>query len=652
MPVWWCPKLETVLANEEVVEGVSEVGGYLVERRPMRQWMLKITAYADRLLEDLEGLDWPENIKEMQRNWIGRSEGADVVFKVEKPDEVIKVFTTRPDTLFGATYIVLAPEHSLVDKLCLAERKAEVEKYRQEAARKSDLERTELAKDKTGVDIGARAINPVNGEAIPIWVSDYVLISYGSGAIMAVPGHDQRDWEFARQFHLPIVEVISGGNIEKEAYLGDGTLVNSPLIDGLSVEKAKEKITAWLEKEKAGKKAINYRLRDWLFSRQRYWGEPVPLLHLEDGSVVPLEEKELPLRLPEVESYEPSGDGQSPLAKIKEWMETKGPDGKPARREANTMPQWAGSCWYYLRYLDPKNDQQAWGKKQEKYWMPVDLYVGGAEHAVLHLLYARFWHKVLYDLGLVSTKEPFRKLVNQGMILGEDGEKLSKSRGKAINPDEVVAEHSADGMRLYEMFMGPLEKAKPWSTRGIEGVTRFLSRVWRLLTDESGEIKATIKDQAPGEEESRAVNRVIARVSGDIEGMHFNTAISAMMEFVNEAYGWSGLCRGTAEKLMLILSPFSPHLCEELWQNLGHEKSLAYESWPEYDAATLKEETFTLVVQISGKVRDKLECASGSSEDEQVELALGSARVAKLLAGKEIVKKISVKGRLVNLVIR
>jgi leucyl-tRNA synthetase len=536
----WCPALGTVLANEEVVGGVSERGGHPVIRKPMRQWMLRITKYAERLLKDLDGVDWPESIKKLQTDWIGKSIGADADFKVDGFDEVIRVFTTRPDTLFGATYMVLAPEHPLVDKITNDQRKEAVRKYREEAARKSDLDRTDLAKEKTGEPLGAYAINPVNNEKIPIWISDYVLISYGTGAIMSVPAHDERDFEFAKKFDLPIIPVVEPDDSEQAeqvkqgelCFVGDGRAINSGQFNGLSTSEFKERITNWLAEKGLGKKAVNYKLRDWLFSRQRYWGEPFPIFHTEGGRILGLSEEDLPLELPEAEDYKPAGTGESPLANIDDWVNVTLPDGSKAKRETNTMPQWAGSCWYYLRYLDPNNSQQGWDGEKEKYWMPVDLYIGGAEHAVLHLLYARFWHKLLYDLSYVSTKEPFKKLVNQGMILGEDGQKMSKSRGNVINPDKVVAGYGADSMRLYEMFMGPLESIKPWSMQGVEGVYRFLQKAWRMIVDaDTDRLCDEVKDTDADEATLRLLNQTIKKVGDDVESFSFNTAISAMMIF-------------------------------------------------------------------------------------------------------------------------
>ena len=594
VPVNWCPALGTVLANEEVVGGVSERGGHPVIRRPMRQWMLRITKYAERLLDDLKEVDWPESIKKLQVDWIGKSVGAEVCFKVDGHDEEMWVFTTRPDTLFGATYMVMAPEHPLVDVITADSHKAAVKEYRDAAARKSDLDRTDLAKEKTGVFTGDYAINPVNGKKMPIWISDYVLISYGTGAIMAVPAHDDRDFEFAKKFDLPIIQVVEPpdpDDVERVhrgelCFTGDGTAINSGPFNDLSTPQFKEKITAWLAERDLGHRAVNYKLRDWLFSRQRYWGEPFPILHMEDGRIIGLSEDELPLRLPEVEDYKPPGTGESPLAKVTEWVNVTLPDGTKAKRETNTMPQWAGSCWYYLRYLDPRNSQRGWDPAKENYWMPVDLYIGGAEHAVLHLLYSRFWHKFLYDRGYVSTKEPFQKLVNQGMILGEDGQKMSKSRGNVVNPDHVVTEYGADSMRLYEMFMGPLEAMKPWSMQGVQGVYRFLQKAWRLIVDEeTGEPAEAIREATPNEETLRLLHQTIRKVGSDIETFGFNTAISAMMILANHLGRLEVMPRFVVEPFILILAPFAPHIAEELWQRLGHVQSLAYEPWPRYDAA-------------------------------------------------------------------
>ncbi|MBO8171478.1 MAG: leucine--tRNA ligase [Bacillaceae bacterium] len=651
VPVNWCPALGTVLANEEVIDGKSERGGHPVIRKPMKQWMLKITEYADRLLEDLEELDWPESIKEMQRNWIGRSEGAQVRFKVDGTDEEFEVFTTRPDTLFGATYCVLAPEHKLVDKITTPEQKEQVEAYREQAAHKNDLERTDLNKEKTGVFTGAYAVNPANGERIPIWIADYVLITYGTGAIMAVPGHDERDWEFARKFDLPVKEVVQGGNLEKEPYTSDGPHVNSEFLNGLNNKDAIEKMIQWLEKEGKGERKISYRLRDWLFSRQRYWGEPIPVIHLEDGTIKPIPEDELPLELPEVDQIKPSGTGESPLANVENWVNTTDPEtGKPARRETNTMPQWAGSCWYYLRFIDPHNDQELCSKEKQEKWLPVDLYIGGAEHAVLHLLYARFWHKVLYDLGVVTTKEPFQKLVNQGMILGENGEKMSKSRGNVVNPDDIVEEYGADTLRVYEMFMGPLEASKPWNTTGVDGAHRFLNRVWRLYVKDDGALNPAIVDEAGSRDFQRVWHETIKKVTEDLENLQFNTAISQLMVFINEAYKTDKLPKKAMEDFVLLLSPIAPHISEELWQRLGHDQTLAYEPWPTYDESLLKVDEVEIVVQLNGKVKHKMMVAADADKAQMEKQVMEDPRTKELLEGKTVRKVIVVPGKLVNIV--
>ncbi len=650
VPVNWCPALGTVLANEEVIDGKSERGGHPVVRKPMKQWMLRITAYADRLLDDLDGLDWPEGIKAMQRDWIGKSIGAEVDFPVQGHEAAISVFTTRPDTLFGATYMVLAPEHALVADITTEAQRADVQAYVEAAARKSERDRIADVKTKTGVFTGAHAINPVNGQPIPVWISDYVLASYGTGAIMAVPAHDQRDYEFAKAFGLDIVEVVSGGDISEEAYTGHGTLVNSGLLDGLPVPEAKQRITAWLEEKGVGKGTIQYKLRDWLFSRQRYWGEPFPLIHAEDGEIVLVPDAELPVTLPETDTYQPSGTGESPLAVIEDWVNVTLPDGRKGRRETNTMPQWAGSCWYYLRYLDAGNDQQAWAPEKERYWMPVDLYVGGAEHAVLHLLYSRFWHKVLFDLGFVSTKEPFQKLFNQGMILGENGEKMSKSRGNVVNPDDVIEAHGADAMRLYEMFMGPLEATKPWSTSGVEGVRRFLERVWRLAVDEETDA-LVVSDDAPSREAMRALHKTIKKVTEDIEGMRFNTAIAAMMELVNLLTKNGERPRAVVEPLVQLLAPFAPHLGEELWARLGHEGGISYVDWPAYDEALTVDDTITYAVQVNGKVRGQIELAKDVAKDDALAQAQALDNVQRFLEGKTLRRAIFVPGRMINFVV-
>ncbi len=655
VPVWWCEALGCVLANEEVVDGKSERGGHPVVRRPMKQWMLKITAYADRLLEDLSLVNWPASIKEMQKNWIGKSEGALVQFKVASQaakDSPIPVFTTRPDTLFGATYMVLAPEHELVLKITTAEQKQTVDTYQKKAASKSELERTELSKEKTGVFTGAYAVNPVNNEKIPIWIADYVLASYGTGAIMAVPAHDERDYEFAKKFGLKILEVVKGGDISKEAYIGDGTNVNSGFISNLPTAEAKKKITEWLAEKGLGKKSVNYKLRDWLFSRQRYWGEPIPVVHCPKCGIVPLSEAELPLKLPDMKDFKPTGNAEPPLAKANDWVETKCPKCHgPAQRETNTMPQWAGSCWYYLRYLDAKNPSAFCDRAKEKYWMPVDLYVGGAEHAVLHLLYSRFWHKVLYDLGFVSTKEPFTKLVNQGMILGEDGQKMSKSRGNVINPDFVVENYGADSMRLYEMFMGPLTQMKAWSMKGVEGVYRFLGRVWRLYTDRDGRLDPSIQESAPGENIKKLLHRTIKKVGEDIESLQLNTAISALMIFSNELAKEVVRSRSVMEKLALILSPFAPHLAEELWQLLGHKETLSFEKWPAYDAALIEDAVVEIAVMINGKIRSRIAVSSDWDEAAVEAVVLKDAKVIASLEGKRIVQRKYVPKKIFSLAV-
>lgn len=652
VPVNWCPALGTVLANEEVIDGKSERGGHPVIRKPMRQWMLKITAYADRLLEDLEELDWPESIKEMQRNWIGRSEGAQLSFPIDGHDGAIEVFTTRPDTLFGATYCVLAPEHELVSIITTGEQRAAVEAYREQAARKNDLERTDLAKEKTGVFTGAYAINPVNGAKVPVWIADYVLITYGTGAIMAVPGHDERDWEFAKKFDLPIVEVVEGGNLGEAPYTGDGPHVNSDFLNGLNNKEAIAKMIDWLEQKGKGERKITYRLRDWLFSRQRYWGEPIPVIHLEDGTIKPIPEEELPLVLPEVDQIRPSGTGESPLANVEDWVNTVDPEtGKPARRETNTMPQWAGSCWYYLRFIDPHNDQQLCSKEKQEKWLPVDLYIGGAEHAVLHLLYARFWHKVLYDLGVVATKEPFYKLVNQGMILGENGEKMSKSRGNVVNPDDIVNKYGADTLRIYEMFMGPLEASKPWNTTGVDGAHRFLSRVWRLFVQDDGSLNPAIGNGEGSEQFRRTWHKTVKKVTEDIENLRFNTAISQLMVFVNEAYKADQLPREAMEAFVLLISPLAPHIAEELWSRLGHQETLAYQPWPTYDESMLVEDEVEIVIQLNGKIKGKMMVPSDADKAAMEKIVLENGETKQLLEGKTVRKVITVPGKLVNIVV-
>ncbi len=653
-PVNWCPELGTVLANEEVIDGKSEVGGFPVIKKPIRQWVLKITAYAERLLADLDLLDWPESSKEMQRNWIGKSIGANVTFAVFGSAESFGVFTTRPDTLFGATFCVLSPEHALVKKITTPAQKPAVDAYVLGAAHKSDMERTALGKEKTGVFTGAYALNPVNGERAPIWIADYVLVTYGEGAIMAVPGHDERDHEFAVKFGLPIKRVLTGGDepdITVKAHTGDGELVNSGFLDQMMKAEAIAAMCAWLEKNGKGKKAITYKLRDWLFSRQRYWGEPFPLAHDKDGKVFAVAEADLPVLLPELDDFKPSGNAESPLARAGAWLEyTK--DGKTYRRETNTMPQWAGSCWYYLRYIDPKNDKAAWDKDKEKYWMPVDLYIGGAEHAVLHLLYARFWHKVLYDCGLVSTKEPFQRLIHQGIILGENNEKMSKSRGNVVNPDDVVAEWGADSLRLYEMFMGPLEAAKPWQTTGITGVHRFLKRVYRLVVDEDGALSKKIDAPANSPEFERTLHKTVKKVTEDTEALQFNTGIAAMMELVNAAYKEPQITRKAAETLALLVAPYAPHLGEEVWKILGHQETVAYAPWPTFDPALVEDDTVEIAVQVNGKVRATLTTAKTATKDQVMKAAKEHEGVKKWLEGKELAKEIFVPGKIVNFVVK
>ncbi|WP_416151564.1 leucine--tRNA ligase [Salipaludibacillus sp. HK11] len=647
----WCPALGTVLANEEVIDGKSERGNHPVERRPMKQWMLKITAYADRLLEDLEELDWPESIKDMQRNWVGRSEGADVHFTLEKTGEQFTVFTTRPDTLFGTTYLVFAPEHNWVAGITSAEQKEAVEAYQKKVATKSDLERTELAKEKSGVFTGGYAIHPITGEKLPIWIADYVLVNYGTGAIMAVPGHDERDYEFAQTFDLPIVEVVSGGDLSKEAYAGDGPHVNSDFVNDLENEEAIAKMCDWLVENKKGERQITYRLRDWLFSRQRYWGEPIPMIHWEDGTMEAVPEEELPLTLPDMDEFKPSGTGESPLANNEDWLFVTDPKtGKKGRRETNTMPQWAGSCWYYLRYIDPDNDEQLADPKKLEQWLPVDIYIGGAEHAVLHLLYARFWHKVLYDIGVVSTKEPFQKLYNQGMILGENHEKMSKSKGNVVNPDDIVVSHGADTLRLYEMFMGPLDASIAWSENGLDGARRFLDRVWRLMIDSEGHLNATIVDAQGTDEMTRVYHQTVKKVTEDFESLRFNTGISQMMVFVNEGYKQEKLSTSHLEGFIKLLAPVAPHLCEELWSRLGHEGSLSYSTWPVYNEALLVTNEVEIVVQVNGKVRSKLVVAKDASKDDLEKEALNIDKVKDEIEEKTVRKVIVVPGKLVNIV--
>ncbi|HGF8356438.1 TPA: leucine--tRNA ligase [Enterococcus faecium] len=646
----WVPELGTVISNEEVIDGKSERGGYDVVRKPMRQWMLKITAYADRLLDDLELVDWPESIKEMQRNWIGRSVGANIEFEVAGTDKSYTVFTTRPDTLFGATYSVLAPELDLVREITTPEQKAAVEAYIEETAKKSDLKRTDLAKEKTGVFTGAYAINPVNGKEIPIWIADYVLSSYGTGAIMAVPAHDERDFEFAQTFGLEILPVIEGGDVEKAAYTEDGTHINSEFLDGMNKQEAIDKMNEWLEENGVGKKEVSYRLRDWLFSRQRYWGEPIPIIHWEDGTVTAVPEEELPLRLPKTKNIKPSGTGESPLANIEEWVNVVDPvTGKKGRRETNTMPQWAGSSWYYLRYIDPHNKKELADYEKLKRWLPVDIYIGGAEHAVLHLLYARFWHKFLYDIGVVPTKEPFQKLYNQGMILGENNEKMSKSRGNVVNPDDVVETYGADTLRMYEMFMGPLDASIAWSENGLEGSRKFLDRVWRLIVDENNKMRDRITTLNDGKLD-KVYHQTVKKVTEDYENLHFNTAISQLMVFINEAYKVDALPYEYIEGFVQLLAPIAPHMGEELWAILGNDGGISYAPWPTYDEAALVEDEVEVVFQVNGKVRAKSNVPQDLGKDELEKAALANEIVQEYIEGKTVRKVIAVPNKLVNIV--
>jgi leucyl-tRNA synthetase len=689
VPVNFCPALGTVLANEEVHDGKYVETGDPVEKRLMTQWMLRITAYADRLVEELDGLDWPAGTLKMQRDWIGKSIGANVIFSVVGTGEPIPVFTTRPDTLFGGTYVVLAPEHPLVERITTPAQRAAVAAYCEGVARRSERERTADAVDapKTGMATGAHAVNPVNGAHIPVWVADYVLASYGTGAVFACPAHDERDWAFAKTFGLPIVEVVAGGDVDLAAYTGDGPHVNSEFLNGLDIEHAKQTVIAWLEEHELGERGVRYRLRDWLFSRQRYWGEPFPTIELGDGTVKCVPKDQLPVVLPEIDEYRPTRDGQPPLARATEWLETRDPEtGQPARRETNTMPQWAGSCWYYLRFLSPARDDVGWDPAEEKYWMPVDLYVGGAEHATLHLLYARFWHKVLYDAGCVSTKEPFQRLVHQGMIHKRsfrdahgkyhyesdveerDGasylkgtnqrvdaslEKMSKSRYNVVNPDDMCAQYGADAMRLYELFMGPLEDGIEWETSGVAGTRRFLDRVWRLLVDPETDTvagKVTADASSEDRELERALHAAIKKVTRSITDLRFNTAIAEMMIFVNEATKATTIPREWLTMFVKILSPFAPHLAEELWQRLGYHSTVAYAPWPAYDEAKLARDSMVLVVQVNGKVRGQIEVAPDASDAAILTAARADRNVQSFLAGKQITREIYVKGRLVNLV--
>ena len=646
----WCPALGTVLSNEEVIDGVSERGGHPVYRKPMKQWVLKITEYADQLLADLDDLDWPESLKDMQRNWIGRSEGAKVSFDVDNAEGKVEVFTTRPDTIYGASFLVLSPEHALVNSITTDEYKEKVKAYQTEASKKSDLERTDLAKDKSGVFTGAYATNPLSGEKVQIWIADYVLSTYGTGAIMAVPAHDDRDYEFAKKFDLPIIEVIEGGNVEEAAYTGEGKHINSGELDGLENEAAITKAIQLLEQKGAGEKKVNYKLRDWLFSRQRYWGEPIPVIHWEDGTMTTVPEEELPLLLPETDEIKPSGTGESPLANIDSFVNVVDEKtGMKGRRETNTMPQWAGSCWYYLRYIDPKNENMLADPEKLKHWLPVDLYIGGVEHAVLHLLYARFWHKVLYDLAIVPTKEPFQKLFNQGMILGEGNEKMSKSKGNVINPDDIVQSHGADTLRLYEMFMGPLDAAIAWSEKGLDGSRRFLDRVWRLMVNEDGTLSSKIVT-TNNKSLDKVYNQTVKKVTEDFETLGFNTAISQLMVFINECYKVDEVYKPYIEGFVKMLAPIAPHIGEELWSKLGHEESITYQPWPTYDEALLVDDEVEIVVQVNGKLRAKIKIAKDTSKEEMQEIALSNDNVKASIEGKDIMKVIAVPQKLVNIV--
>ena len=646
----WCPALGTVLANEEVVDGVSERGGHPVYRKPMRQWMLKITAYAERLLDDLELVDWPESIKEMQRNWIGRSEGSNVIFKIKDSDKEFTVFTTRPDTLYGATYAVMAPELPLVKEIMSNQQAEVVKAYIDSISLKSDLDRTELAKEKTGVFTGAYAINPVNGKEIPIWIADYVLATYGTGAIMAVPAHDTRDYEFAKKFDLEIIPVLEGGNVEEEAYTEDGLHINSDFLNGLDKATAIAKMNDWLSENGLGEKVVSYRLRDWLFSRQRYWGEPIPVIHWEDGTSTTVPENELPLLLPKTDQVKPSGTGESPLAVIDEWVNVVDPaTGMKGRRETNTMPQWAGSSWYFLRFMDPHNRNDLASKERLDYWQNVDLYIGGAEHAVLHLLYARFWHKFLYDIGIVPTKEPFQKLYNQGMILGENNEKMSKSKGNVVNPDDIVERYGADTLRMYEMFMGPLDASSTWSEGGIEGSRKFLDRIWRLLLDENDKMRDRITT-VNTHELDKVYHQTVKKVTEDYDNLHFNTAISQMMIFINEAYKVDALPFEYVTGFIQLLAPIAPHFSEELWVKLGKPEGISYVAWPTYDEAFLVEDEIEVVFQINGKVKTKEIVPSDISNDDMIAMALENSIIKEGIEGKTVRKTIAIPGKLVNIV--
>ena len=650
MPVNWCEELGTVLANDEVINGKSERGGFPVIRKNMKQWVIDIPKYADKLLEGLNEIDWPESTKEIQRNWIGKSTGALIDFQVEGFDEKFSVFTTRPDTIYGVTYCVLSPEHALVNKISTQEQLEAIKKYQKECEAKSDLERTELNKDKTGVFTGSYVVNPVSGEKLPIWIADYVLNSYGTGAVMVVPAHDERDHEFAQKFDLPIVQVIEGGDVQKEAYTGDGVHINSDFLNGMDKDEAIDAINNWLEENGVGEKKVNYRLRDWLFSRQRYWGEPIPVIHWEDGETTLVPEDELPLYLPKATDIKPSGTGESPLANLDDWVNVVDENGRKGRRETNTMPQWASGSWYFLRYIDPHNNHEVADYEKLKEWLPVNLYVGGAEHAVLHLLYARFWHKFLYDLGVVPTKEPFQKLVNQGMILGSNHEKMSKSKGNVVNPDDIVEQYGADTLRLYEMFMGPLDASIPWSEEGLGGAHKFINRVWNLLIDENDNLRDRVTT-INNHDLDKIYNETVKKVTEDYEAMHFNTAISQLMVFANNAYKVDSLPLEYVEGLVKLLSPVVPHITEELWSKLGHVGSIAYAKWPTYDESKLVEDVVEIVVQINGKVRQHLQVSKDASREELQALALNDERIKQELVDKEVKKVIAVPGKLVSIVV-
>jgi len=656
----WCPELKAVLANEEVVNGKSDIGGHPVVRLPMRQWILKITEYAESLLDGLDELDWPENIKELQKNWIGKSEGVELGFNIDGYKDTINVYTTRPDTLFGASYMVLAPEHTLIHSIVTEEQRTKVEAYIEDTKKKSDFDRTEVNKDKTGVFTGSYAINPFSKEKIEIWIADYVLISYGTGAIMAVPGHDERDWDFASKYNLPIVEVVEGGDVSKGAHTakGNAKIVNSSnektlSLDGLSVDQAIKEAILYIENISIGKATVNYKLRDWLFSRQRYWGEPFPLIH-KDDSIELIPEKDLPVMLPEVDNYKPSDDGKSPLSLINSWVEVKDENSNIiGLRETNTMPQWAGSCWYFLRFTDPNNTNEAWSKENENYWMPVDLYIGGQEHAVLHLLYSRFWHHVLFDLGLVSTKEPFKKLYNQGMILGDDGTKMSKSRGNVINPEEIMDEYGSDSMRLYEMFMGPLNKSKPWSTKGLQGCYRFVNKLWSIIVEENGDLSSKIVDTVEKDKDTLFLHhQTIKKLGDDIENLHFNTAVSQLMIYINHLQKCDTISRKLIEELVVILSPFIPHLSEEFWSLLGHSETVTYQSWPLFDENSIQLDEVTIAVQVNGKLRANINVSKDLDEKDVISEALSLENVEKFTSEGNVVKTIYVPNRLLNFVVK